>query len=476
MRARQRMVLVSQAGQAPCSNKGGRFPAAVAVALLLAVLLSLANPAASTAASMQQSLPEAWTLREAVRFALANSPDSKAGLARIEAARAGVTAERSAFLPQLSVQSRYGQTNNPMYSFGNILNQGAFHPGIDFNSPGRTDALSLGVRIGYRLFNGWQDIAGLDGAKAREEASRMELASVHSQLAFEVVRGFNAIRQAEGMVRAQEEAVKSAEAAAKVAKARHDEGVLLRSELLDLEVRQAASREALLQARHGLALAQRVFANLLGLEAGAMRIDTVVNDQPATPPVETPVHRPELEGVDAMIRVAQARVRQANATLFPEVEGYAGYNTEKGFELDSSGDSWEAGVMLRYPLFDGGRSSAMRSTARAGLAEAQEQRRKLALAIGLEVEQARLGQLDAKERLAVTAGVVEQAGESARITRERFKEGQVKAADLIGVEARLTEAKVRRIMAESADAIATAEMRRSLGLPQFEESAPSAGQ
>ena len=421
-------------------------------------------------------MQEVWTLREAVRFALANSPDSKAGLSRIEAARAGIAAERAGFMPQLTVQSRYGQTNNPMYSFGNILNQGAFHSGIDFNDPGRTDALSLGLRLGYRLFNGWQDVAGLDGAKAREEASRMELEVVRSQLALEVVRGFSRIRQAEAMVQARQDAVKAAEASLAVAKARHEEGVLLRSELLDLEVGLASCREGLQQARHGLAVANRILANLMGLDAAPLRIDTVVKEGPAAPAAESVPQRPELQGVDAMLRAAQARVRQANASLFPEVEGYAGVSTEKGFVLDSSGDSWEAGVVMRYPLFDGGRSSAARATARAGLAEAQAQRRKLELAIGLEVEQARLGVLDAEERLAVTFGVVEQAGESARITRERFKEGQVKAADLIGVEARLTEARVRRIMAESAGVSATAELRRALGLPQFEDGGPSSSE
>ncbi len=40
------------------------------------------------------------------------------------------------------------------YSFGNILNQGAFDNSIDFNDPGRTDNLNLKAEIAYRLYNG----------------------------------------------------------------------------------------------------------------------------------------------------------------------------------------------------------------------------------------------------------------------------------------------------------------------------------
>jgi outer membrane protein TolC len=65
---------------------------------------------------------------------------------------------------------------------------------------------------------------------------------------------------------------------------------------------------------------------------------------------------------------------------------------------------------------------------------------------------------------------VAQAQESARINRLRFKEGALLASDLLGVENRLTDALVRRIVAETSQRIAVADLRRALGLPQFPES------
>ena len=72
---------------------------------------------------------------------------------------------------------------------------------------------------------------------------------------------------------------------------------------------------------------------------------------------------------------------------------------------------------------------------------------------------------DARERLAVSAKTVEQATESAALTRERFEKGSVLIADMIGVESRLIEARMRRTMAAADERIALADFRRALGLP-----------
>lgn len=78
-------------------------------------------------------IPPLWTAKNSVTFSLANSPDSRVALQRMEMANAAVAQSRVAYYPHVDISAGYGQTNNPMYSFGNILNQGVFTPSIDFN-------------------------------------------------------------------------------------------------------------------------------------------------------------------------------------------------------------------------------------------------------------------------------------------------------------------------------------------------------
>jgi len=438
------------------------------ISLLCASLLLFAT-LTRAAESTVMATPEGWTLRNAVRFAVKNNPDSRMGKNRIEAAQAAITMEKSSFYPRLDLNSRYDQTNNPMYSFGNILNQGTFNNTIDFNNPGRTDSLNAGVRLGYRFFNGGRDLAGLKAAKSQAVSSHMELAAVQAQLTFEVVRTFQLIIQAEGLVKAQQSAVEAITASLAVAQARYHEGVLLKADLLDLEVQQSKAQENLSQARHTLAVSQRIFLSLLGLDDGQVVLDAAQGCAQEIPQATGHDQRPELKSMEALILAAKARVRQAQGGYYPTLEGYAGYDADKGYVTDGSGDSWQAGVKLQFNLSEGGRTSAEIAKASALLGEAQERKRKTELAIIFEVKQAEFAVQEAKERLEVTEKSVAQAQESARINRLRFTEGKLLSSDLLGAENRLTDAQVRRIVAETSQRIAVADLRRALGLPQFPE-------
>ncbi|MBU0675782.1 MAG: TolC family protein [Proteobacteria bacterium] len=416
---------------------------------------------------MSLSVPEVWTAREAVLFTLRNNPDSTIAKYKIDAADSAITMQKAAFYPHLALSSRYGQTDNPMYSFGNILNQGAFSPSIDFNDPGRTDDFNVAVKLSYRLYNGGRDQAGIEAAEAQEYASQMALLSVQDQLAFNAVRIFNLIIQAEGGVAAHRTGLEAIDASLAVAKARYGEGVLLKTDLLNLEVQQSRSQENVSQAENGLEVTRKIFLNLLGLADGVVQIDDQSCKDQEIPAERTINQRPELKRIDAMIRAAEARVDMARGGRYPTVDGYAGYDLDQGTVTGGGGTSWQAGVQLNLPLFDGHHTDAALRGAEAMLAKVREQRRKVELAIGLEVKQAELAIRDAETRLAVTEKTVEQARESARIHRARFKEGEILASDLIGVENGLTDALLRRTLAETAQRIAIADLRRALGLAQF---------
>jgi outer membrane protein len=243
--------------------------------------------------------------------------------------------------------------------------------------------------------------------------------------------------------------------------------VLLKSDLLNLEVQESGSRENLVQAENGLEVARRIFLNLLGLNEGKVAIADEPVETQEIPATRSYAQRYELESATAMVHAAEAGLRLARGASYPTLDGYAAYDLDRGWETDGSGNSWQAGIKLNYNLFDGHRSSGALHEATARLAEARERQRQLDLAIGLEVTRADLSVNEAENRLQVSEKAVEQARESARIYRARFKEGEVLASDLITVEKGLTDALLRRTMAETARRIAIADLRRALGLPQY---------
>jgi outer membrane protein TolC len=437
------------------------------LALLALLLLSSTPPTAR--ADINPASPQSFaTPEEAVRFALENNPDTAVTRQRIAAAQAAVQEANASFYPQLDLSAAYGRTNTPLYSFGNILNQAAFDESINFNEPGVTDNLSMAATVSYRLYNGGRDQAGLDLATASATASRHELDIVHSQLGLEVVKTFCTITLAKENLDARQSALEAIAASVEVARARYEAGDLLKADLLNLEVHRSEAEENLIQAQHALDLSKRAFLNLLGLEQGNIIVDPAGTTEQDLPPDLSYDRRPELKALDAAIQAAEAGVRQAQGGYYPTADAFAGYQIDKGYELDGSGNSWIAGAKLNFNLFAGRRTSAQVARANALLAEKTAERRKMSLAIGLEVEQASLALQQAEQRLRVTAKMLEQAEESANLSRERFKEGIILSSELIDVENRLTDAMLRGTLARAARRIAVASLRRATGLMQFD--------
>ncbi len=426
-------------------------------ALLAAVLAS---------ASLQGA--EVWTLDRALSTALSQNPDAKLARHRIEAARAMIDQAGSAWLPQLMLQGRYTQSNNSMMAFGSILNQRAFSFGLDFNHPGRIDNLNATGTLAYNLYAGGRATAGRNAARAGARAAEQDAQAVRNQLGAEVIKAYLNIRKAREAVAALESGVQAYQAGLAVARARFAAGQMLKADLLSLEVQLAQTRESLSSMRHGASLAQRAFLFVLGLE-GSDEDVVLATDDPgleriAPPPTQDFSQRPELRGLQERIQAAEAMVRLARGGRQPTVNAFASYQYDHGWKLNSHADSWMAGVSLDLNVFDGGLNSGKTRQSLAELAQVREMLRKASLGISLEVAQARLAHEDARERLSVSAQTVEQAQESATLSRARFEKGALLSADLIGVESRLIEARMRRAVAASDERIALADLRRALGL------------
>ncbi|HMD62041.1 MAG TPA: TolC family protein [Opitutaceae bacterium] len=411
---------------------------------------------------------EPWTLDRALATASGRNPDVRIARERIAGAEALITQASSAWMPQLSLQGRYTETNSPMMAFGSILNQRAFNAGLDFNHPGQIDNLSGAGTIAYSIYSGGRATAGREAAKAGARAAQEYLRAAQNQLAAEVVKAFLGIEKSREAVAAMEGGVSAYAAAVDVARARFGAGQMLKADLLSLEVQLAQTSETLASVRHGAALEERAFLFLLGEEPTGGRVELAENDASLArltlPDTRDYSPRPELVALQERVLAAEAMVRATQAGRLPTVNAFAGYEYDRGWKLDRGADSWMGGVSVGLSVFDGGQTSGRIRQAAAELAEARETLRKATLGISLEAEQARLAYADAQERLRVSSQAVDQAEESAALSRARFEKGALLTSDLIGVESRRIEARVRRVVAEADERIALADLRRALGL------------
>jgi outer membrane protein TolC len=420
--------------------------------------------------SLSALCAEPWTLERALEQALNSNPDARLAQQRIVAAQAGLEQADAAFWPRVQFQSSYTGSDNPMLAFGSILNQRAYSSSLNFNDVPGVDDLNTRGLVTVPLYAGGKNTASRKAAKANTDAARQDNEAVRNALGFEVSRGFYTVLKTRQFIRAAEAGVNSFEGSLVVAKKRLDGGTLLKSGVLDIEVRLAQAREELVRARNANALAVRVLRNLLGIEGGDFEVaDTA---PAATAPDSGDFSgRPELAAARHREQAAQQQARAAKGGYLPRVNAFGSADYDYGLKYEHGGGSYTAGALLQWDLWDGKMTRAKLAEANANVELAREEQRKLHLALDLEAEQARLELKAAYERLSVTDQAVAQAAESASLTRARFEQELALSTQVIDAETALVAARVRRAEAEADRQIAIAAVRKALALPQLESQA-----
>jgi outer membrane protein TolC len=354
-----------------------------------------------------------------------------------------------------------------MTVFGSILNQRSYSSSLNFNDVPDVDDLNTRGLVTVPLYAGGKNKAGRQAAQANSEAARQENEAVRNVLSFEVSRAFYTVLKTRQFIRAAEAAVNSFEQNLSISRKRLDGGTLLKTDVLDIEVRLAQAREDFVRARNANALALRALRNLLGLEDS----DFAVAD--SVPALALPnsgdfSRRPELAAARQREMAAQEQLRGARSGYLPRASAFGSLDYDYGWKFENGGGSYTAGALLQWDIWDGKLTRAKIQEAKANLESAGEEERKLRLALDLEVEQSRLDLNTATERLSVTEQAVGQASESAELNRNRFEQGLALSTQLIDSETALVAARVRRAEAEADRQIAIAALRKALALPQLD--------
>jgi len=428
-------------------------------------LLILSLLAALCGARAPAQEPRALTLPQALKLALDKNPDLATAQQRLAAARAALRQADAAFWPHLRVSESYAASDNPVQAFMMTLNQRAFSLNSNFNHPDTTDNLNTKLLATYPLYNGGSDLAARQAARLGAEARANSLDAVRNELVFSVTRSFYTIGKARRFVSTTESAVASMESNLNLASNRFVLGSVLKTDLLDADIRLADARENLVLARNALAISETIFRNILGIgETGnvtAAEIRFTVPIDSVTGPLDVS-QRPELLAVQKIVAASERQVRTAIGGHLPRVNAFASYDLDSA-DTRQFENSWIAGVSVELDVFDGFLTRGKVAEAHANLDAAREELRRTELALQLEAREAQLNLQEAHARIQTSGRAVSQAEESLQITKERYGSGLALLTQLLDAETALTSARQRRVAAEADCEIARAALDKALG-------------
>ncbi len=425
-------------------------------------------------ASAGQTMAPELTLGDAIKIAVESHPALRAAEHTAVAAASGVDQARAGFFPRVDVSEAFMRSNNPVYVFGSLLNQGRF-TAADFaldrlNNPDPITNWRTNLTGSVPLFLGGRTVLGYQQAKLGRDAAEQGRARAEQEIIFGVIRAYAAVllsREAEETVQS---AVRTAEANLAAAEARYDAGIVVASDALAARVRLARLREESIAAANHVRLSRAALNEAMG----------VALNQPhrITGRLQTPPHAYEaLDGLEAVARERRPDYRQmelevqrlekdvvrAKGALLPTMHLMGNYEINNNEFASNGQDSWSVGVVLNLNLFNGGGDQARIAEAKANHERAAAQRDRLAHAISLEVHDAFWASQTARARIAVARDAVAQAEESLRIVKDRYDAGLTTIVELLDSETALTAARtnVTRTLFDATVSLARLEL--SLG-------------
>ena len=409
---------------------------------------SLTDPVASP--MVVSGSGEPLTLSQAVEIALTSNPLTRVTAAGRELADAQLASARANRWPLLQASESVTTSNNPVFVFGSLLEQGRFGANnfllSSLNNPDALTNFRTGLSVRLPLFDQRQTSARIDVAKLGQQQADQQAQLVAQQIRFQVLKSYYGVLLAQSTVVVADEAIHIASADLKRVSDRFETGLVVRSDLLASEVQLSEFRQQKIEAIGELAIAQAALNTALGLPVNSPH---TITDQLSerTFLIETPEelnrwalqNRPEYARAVLGVQMNTRQVRGARDEVLPRVDAFAGVGASGRSPVTGSSD-YAVGAAVTLNIFDAGRKARI-NQARATEAIAVAEQQHLANQISFEVVRSYQQFVTARERLLVVAQTTAQASEALRIVRDRYHEGLTTITEVLRAELALVRAR-----------------------------------
>ena len=446
--------------------------------ILLAVTVS-AQAAAPPDAPTQETIRPASVkvaalgLDQLLDLAYQRNPDLLAAQERIGQAEAQVAEATASFYPRLTGAVGYSYTNNPALAFSAIVSQRRYEPTMNINQPGFVENFRPELIGSMSLFRGGQDYYRKKAAELGVEAAELERSALHNRLAASVTAAYYAVLAAPKQVEAARHSLDAVDSELKNARILHNEGALLKSDVLSLEVRRSQARETELKALNSVELTRSGLRTLLGVDTS----ETLEIRESADAPTPTQqdnvsglmtqalVQRPEIQVAARQVEMREKELRAEQGGHLPRVNAYASYginNRSPSFNFNN--DNLTMGVNAEIDLFAGGATVARVAGAEHKLAEAQAIRERTRLEIEDDVRKAHANLVEAQQRKEVAEAATASAHEALRLVREQYRAGASTVTRYLEAEADQAQSEIRQVTARYDAQVARAFLQQAIGL------------
>jgi outer membrane protein len=415
------------------------------VIVLLAALISLASAARA----------EPLNLKECLARAGANNKGLKAASYDEGIAQQQIQIAKSGLLPKVDLQAGYvAQLASQAVQFGpNALEtQDADFP-------------FLSLSIYSTLYDFGKTQAREGAASMRRDAAKHAYSGSEQNLFLQVVRAYYGILEAEKLVKVANDEMVQMSSHQNTAQTLFEQGVVTRNDLLQAEVRVAASRQKLYSAVNGVDNGWLLLNYLTGAPAnfrGELQEDSQTLPPPATEAAPDLSKRGEIAALKDAVTAGDFTVKEAKTNYYPEFYAKLGLDYVENSKVREQ-TIMSATLGFKINLYDGLATTSRLRQAVQERSRDEERLRDLEDRVKLELATAQNDLRIAGARIKVSEKAIEQGVENLRITKDRYQEKVGTATEVVDAQTLLTQTRTDYYQSVFDLQVAAARVKRATG-------------
>jgi outer membrane protein TolC len=418
---------------------------------------------------------ETLSLRQAVETALRSHPALEAAEAGRDESEAGIREARAGYLPRVDFSESWQRSNNPVFVFGSLLNQGQFGEGnfaiSSLNNPDPLNNFQSRFNVQQVLFDSWRTKRAVRAAGLGSEMAVEQQRSTESEVVLGVVRTyFGALLAAENL-RVAEESLKSAQADLERAESLHQAGMTTEADVLSVRVHLSSVEQERIRSEQDTQVALAALNDALGVPLDARYdLTTPLRALPdAVPPLEDYEQRamgshPSLRQAELGRELAETQLDLAKASLWPQVSAHGIFEANRQRFTSQGSSNWLAGMSMQWNVWDGSRNRAQIAAARAAETRTTALERQANSTVLLGIRRAWAAWRSATERAGVAGVAVAAAEASHEIIRNRYGAGLTTVTELIRSDTALRVARFQHLGAQYEQRVAAAALEHAAGV------------
>lgn len=359
-------------------------------------------------------------------------------------AAAGYQQTKAIYLPNVTLSYTAITTTNPLMAFGSKINQEAvtmadFNPAL-INNPGSIQNLNTKLEMQQPVIN-YDAVYQRKAAKSQADAMKLKMERSAEYVSFEADKAFMQLQMAYAVVEVLAKAKQTAFANQKLVTDYYNNGLLQKSELLNVQVRINEIDNQLQYARSGIHNASDYIHFLLNdsTETVIKPADTLSYRQQAMLPFSISNNRKDIAAYGKALEAYNNMAVSAQKKLLPRLNAFASYELNDKKLYQFRGEGYLLGLQLVWNVFDGLKTKGAVQQTKANYRQAAQELEQYRLQSQLEINKTTRQLNDAANKINLAKLALEHSQEAYRIRSNRYGQGLEKTTDLLHAEMQVTQ-------------------------------------